>query len=414
MLQWAAVAALLLNLNLQTSALHAQGSLTPPGPPAPGMKSLNQIETRTPISALPYAISNSGSYYLTTNLFGSDSQDGIIVTANDVTLDLNGFVLNGKVTAFAGVAQGQPAPLARFFGSFNGINATAVVTNLLVRNGSLTGWGFSGVNANQCEGCVFEHLRISGSSSWGLVSGYHSTIRDCTVINNPGGGITADYHSVVSGCTSAENGGDGYFCGAGAAIRDCLAMNNAGDGINGGDASIFTGCTSRDNDGSGFSAGAGCVVSGCASTANGLTGIAVGENSVVKDCSVRSCFDGGIWADNGSTVSGCAVCWVDGMAGIQVQAGCAVLNNTCSFMRSDSAPAIDAQSAGNRIEGNNVCSNFWGIVVEGAGNFVFRNTATANSSGNFTNAPGNVVGEILDVSGGATVTSANPWANFSF
>jgi 16S rRNA G966 N2-methylase RsmD len=48
------------------------------------------------------------------------------------------------------------------------------------------------------------------------------------------------------------------------------------------------------------------------------------------------------------------------------------------------------------------------------GNFVFRNTASANSSGNYTNAPGNVVGEILNVSGGATVTSANPWANFSY
>ena len=28
-------------------------------------------------------------------------------------------------------------------------------------------------------------------------------------------------------------------------------------------------------------------------------------------------------------------------------------------MRSDSAPAIDAQSTGSRIEGNNVCSNTW-------------------------------------------------------
>jgi hypothetical protein len=29
------------------------------------------------------------------------------------------------------------------------------------------------------------------------------------------------------------------------------------------------------------------------------------------------------------------------------------------------------------------------------------------------NTATNVVGEILDVSGGATVTNANPWANFS-
>jgi parallel beta-helix repeat protein len=212
---------------------------------------------------------------------------------------------------------------------------------------------------------------------------------------------------------SAENGGDGFWSGA-ATLRDCVALNNDGNGFNGQDVSVFTACTSRDNDGVGIITGAGCVVNGCTSTANGQSGIWVGENSVVKDCSVRSCFSGGIWADNGSTISGCAVCYIEGLAGIQVQAGCAVLNNTCNFMNDDSTPAIEAQSFGSRIEGNNVCSNYWGIVVPGTGNYVFRNTATANSSGSYSNAPGNVIGQILNVSGGATITNANPWANFSF
>jgi hypothetical protein len=137
-------------------------------------------------------------------------------------------------------------------------------------------------------------------------------------------------------------------------------------------------------------------------------------NSVVKDCSVRSCFNGGIGTDSGCTVSGCAVCYVAGFAGIQVQAGCIVVNNTCNFMDNETVPAIRAQSTGSRIEGNNVCSNYWGIVVEGTGNFIFRNTSTANSSGNYTNASGNVVGQILNVGGGATIMNANPWANFSY
>jgi parallel beta-helix repeat protein len=409
-----AVAAMLLNLNVQLSTVFAQGSLTPPGVPAPMMKSLDQIEPRTPISSLPCVVSHSGSYYLTTNLFGSDGQDGIIVTANDVTLDLNGFVLDGTVTVGTRVAQGQPVPQMGTMGSLNGINATSGVVNLVVRNGSLRGWGKSGVAADNCDGAVFERLRISGSGSWGLISGLRSAVRDCTAISNPGGGITADYHSLVSGCLSAENGGNGFWCPAGGTVRDCLAMNNMGDGFAAGDVSVFSGCTSRDNNGTGFSAGAGSVVSGCTSTANSQTGILVGVNSVVRDCSVRSCFNGGIGADTGCTVSGCAVCYVAGFAGIQVQAGCAVVNNTCSFMDNGNVPAIKVQSTGSRIEGNTVCSNYWGIVVEGTGNFVFRNTATANSSGNYTNAPGNVVGEILNVIGGATITNANPWANFSF
>jgi len=45
------------------ATLFAQGPLTPPGAPAPTMKTLAQIETRTPISSAPFTISQSGSYY---------------------------------------------------------------------------------------------------------------------------------------------------------------------------------------------------------------------------------------------------------------------------------------------------------------------------------------------------------------
>jgi parallel beta-helix repeat protein len=405
--------ALVSAFSLQPLALLGQGNLTPPGAPAPTMKTLQQVEPRTPVSSLPCTISNSGSYYLTTNLFGSDGQDGIIVNANNVTLDLNGFILDGTIAVGGSVAQGKSGPQSRTVGSLNGINATSGVVNLVVRNGSLRGWGHSGVAADNCDGAVFENLQISGSGSWGLVSGRRSTVRDCTALNNPGGGITADEHSLVTGCMSAGNGGNGYWFPNSATARDCVAKDNGADGFSGGDVSSFTACTSRDNGGGvGFSVGAGSVVNGCTATANGQAGIACGVNSVVKDCSVRNCGNGGIVADNGSTISGCALLGIGGPAAIQVQAGCSVFNNTC-FGQDGATPGIRVQSTGSRIEGNTVCSNYWGIVVEGTGNFVFRNTATANSSGNYTNAPGNVVGEILSVSGGATITNTNPWANFS-
>ncbi len=75
------------------SSVLAQGSLTPSGTPGPSMKSLDQIEARTPISALPFTIGTSGSYYLTKNL-SVTTGNAITINANSVTLDLNGFTIS--------------------------------------------------------------------------------------------------------------------------------------------------------------------------------------------------------------------------------------------------------------------------------------------------------------------------------
>src|SRR3569623_1854738 len=84
----------------QTESAMGQGSLTPPGAPSPTMKSLDQIAPRTPLSSLPYVISQPGSYYFTTNLSGGN---GIIIQTNNVTLDLNGFTLQGVNSSVSGV-----------------------------------------------------------------------------------------------------------------------------------------------------------------------------------------------------------------------------------------------------------------------------------------------------------------------
>src|SRR4030095_6606576 len=78
-------------LNPQLSTALAQGPLTPPGAAAPTMKTLDQLEPRTPISTLPFTISSPGSYYVTSNLTGVAGQHGITINADNVTLDLGGF-----------------------------------------------------------------------------------------------------------------------------------------------------------------------------------------------------------------------------------------------------------------------------------------------------------------------------------
>jgi hypothetical protein len=63
-------AALSLTL-VAAGTIFAQGPLTPPGAPAPTMKTLVQVEPRTPVSSLPFSITEPGSYYLTTSLTGN-------------------------------------------------------------------------------------------------------------------------------------------------------------------------------------------------------------------------------------------------------------------------------------------------------------------------------------------------------
>lgn len=184
----------------------AQGNLTPPGPPTPTMKSLGQIEPRTPIGALPYTISTSGSYYLTTNLTGTA---GIQIQANNVSLDLEGFTLTGN-------------------GSGDGIDVLNE-TNIVVCNGNLVQW-YIGLFAAGAYSCRFDHLMCSQDAE-GISAGPLAAVSECMASGNSQDGMDFEGGSRIINCIARNNGGYGINAGTEANVTGCVADNNGQDGI---------------------------------------------------------------------------------------------------------------------------------------------------------------------------------------
>lgn len=382
-----------LLLTLGGSVL-AQGPLTPPGPPAPTFKTLQQVEPRTPISSLPATITAPGSYYLITNLTCltcTNGGNGITVAANGVTLDLMGFEL-------VGVA-----------GAGSGVLVSGNRTNLAVRNGTVRAWGDHGVGASTAVNSQFAQLRASGNIVFGLTTGPYSRISDCSAFGN-NEGIVSAAGAVLTGCMATSNANPGIDVGPGSTISGCTVTGNYG-GITAGDGSSIIGCNARQNFYDGISVGAGCTVKDCTARLNTLNGIVTGAGCTVKDCTATTNSVNGIVVGDGSQVHGCTASY-NINDGIQATAHCTVQGNHCAD-NSDIFFGIGIHTTGrfNMIDGNTTVRNFHaGLQVDGTDNVIVRNNFLLNNSsiGN-----SNAAGPLIDLGiGSFTITNANPWVNF--
>ena len=309
----------LLTFNLQFVTAFAQGNLTPPGAPTPTMKTLDQIEARSPISSAPLTITNTGSYYLTTNLtVGSGT--AITIATNGVTLDLNGFTITSTAASATGYGILLNSGL-KDIAIMNG-HVRGGVTN----NGSAvySGSGFSfGISGATPVNVLVKNVSVSGCLTYGIClgsdSGYPVVVESCTVRTVGSYGIQASTikSSVATDC--------GYNAVYGDQVSDCRGEstgNNSGYGI-------------------------------YAYTAQNCYGYCAGSGSGVNATTAQNCYGRCAGSGNGITASTAQNCYGYclgsgyGIQAIYVASGCFGFSNTGTGLYAYNA----AFCTGTRING---------------------------------------------------------------
>ena len=355
--------ALILSMGLFQPAVFGQGSLTPPGAPGPTMKSLDQVEPRTLInttncpgdSGNSFIISQPGSYYLASNLTGASGKNGILIAADNVTINLNGFTLTGVPGASLGITTS---------GSHRGSR---------VLNGRLTDWPGGGIK----------------------IVGAGAMASDITVLNS-GGAIVFDQQAatLVTHCSGRD-------LNVGASTDACIVADNIEsctlDNISGGANVTCIG---------GFVRVSGCQVQ----VVSGTTVTAISCSGVVSDCTILNVSGTTISGIVGSSVSHCVLSGagtgsttsIVGISGSSVS-DCKVAGLTQAAASSASSAGISGFSILNCQVFNvtlNSSTFCWGIksaqLVKGCSAANVHNSGTGGSTGLGLNFFSNSTGLITE------------------
>lgn len=368
------------------SFLPAQGALTPPGAPGPTFKTLEQIESRTPIGpdTTPgdgtslFIISKPGSYYLTGSIIGAPAKHGIKITTDSVTLDLGGYRLQGVPGSDTGVVANN-----RNF--------------ITIKNGQICNWEERGISAT---------------------SGLRTSVDNLTINNNGQNGADVGDNSLVTNCLVQDNGLVGVnFNFASGVVSQCIIEGNLVNGIqiSGG---IVTNCIVRENGGYGIFAGSGtiiesCVVSGTKNLGSAGIGSSAG-NFIVRNSTIVNGENTGISCSS-AIIDSCIVSGNQG-TGIAVGSQSVITNNR---VRGNGSHGINITGSRNRVEGNHISDHVAVGAVglrldpDSASNLLVRNSSVNNTQN--INLGGGINDNFFGptTSFNADADFAHPWTNFT-
>ncbi|OHB59680.1 MAG: hypothetical protein A2167_00675 [Planctomycetes bacterium RBG_13_46_10] len=246
-------------------------SAADPEPVSPVEPVTQKLSDAQPIPNLPFTISQSGSYCLTQNLTHTNQNTNAIeVNADNVTIDLAGFSLIGP---------GSNS------GASSGIHMNGRA-NVEIRNGTITGFGDSGIWEEDSEAATGHRVisvRVLSNGGTGIeLASQNNLVKDCTVSNNclavttAWGGISCSHASSIIGNVVSNHG---VFSGI---ITDsgCTISGNTVSG-NGWGIRVWYGCNVTGNT--------------CSWDFDGIS--APGNGNLIKGNTVLGSIQNGIVAD---------------------------------------------------------------------------------------------------------------------
>jgi hypothetical protein len=217
-------------------------------------------------AGFPVAITTVGSYRLTGSLtVPNENTDGIVISANSVSIDLNGFEIVGPTSCV-----GSPVSCTPSTGTGTGIDS-GVFAGISVKNGRVRGMGFRGVDLGEYS--LVEDVQVSSTRGQQILVGDSSIVRDNvasfggnigvftgagtivsgnSVSNHGSAGISTGSGSTITGNTAYLNGADGIITSTGSTVAGNLSYRNSGDGIQTTSSSLVQRNTIRSNIGFGL------------------------------------------------------------------------------------------------------------------------------------------------------------------
>lgn len=370
---------------------------------------ISDLQTRIPIDSVAYfdtydgtyanyVITQSGSYYLTdTFSLRQTGGHGIVIDADNVTLDMNGFAIygdgNNNVNNGSTPSNQQTDP----GGIGSGIFVNGEHFNITVKDGFINSWQDDGIEAPDAKNSIFQNLGLRYNGQNGMNVGDQNLIDNCVGYYNVLDGINSGTGNNLINCRGEANGESAMQADSSSQFISCAAFNNYGDGITAGVGSLVIGCVVTDNEASGISADSDCNILKCSAYDNIGDGIEAGENCVVRYCIAA--------LNSGSGIE------LTGQSG-------AIINNVAHENDLNGIHCSNTTIADIKVDGNTLTDNdVVGLIMDSGGGLVVRNRAAGNVTQYSLHTDTNR-GPVVDVAGEgdiSTVTNADhPLANFEY